>query len=111
MFKSAPTKTITLFSLTVFFAVTLASSSQAAVGAMVGRGNKLFSKGNYTAALESYQKALEKDKESPLIHYNLGTTLYKNNQFDEAVAHLQKGLLTEDKEFKKNIYFNLGNAY
>jgi Ca-activated chloride channel family protein len=76
----------------------------------VKRGNAFYRKGDYAASLKSYQDALKEQPDSPAINFNLGTALYKDKKYDEAVDHLQKGLLGEDSVLQKNTHFNLGNA-
>ncbi len=76
----------------------------------VKQGNALYTRGKFESALESYQNALKADPESPAINFNLGTALYKNKRYDQAIPYLQKGLLSDDVLLKKNAHFNLGDA-
>lgn len=77
----------------------------------INKGNKSFEKGDYTRAVEEYQKALKKDPESEIINFNLGTALYKQEQYDQAIEHLRKALLSEDEKLRQPAHFNLGNAF
>ncbi|MCB9771133.1 MAG: tetratricopeptide repeat protein [Candidatus Omnitrophica bacterium] len=76
----------------------------------VKKGNALYEKGQYDKSLPSYEKALAKDPESPIINFDLGTALYKNQKYDDAIPYLQKGLLSDDPVVKSKAQFNLGNA-
>lgn len=76
----------------------------------VKRGNVFYKKGDFAASLKDYQEALKVQPDSPAINFNLGTALYKDKKYDEAVDHLQKGLLGDDPVLQKNAHFNLGNA-
>lgn len=76
----------------------------------VKRGNALYQKGEFDSSLKNYENALKADPQSPAINFNLGTALYKNKKYDEAVLHLQKGLLSDDVLVKKNAHFNLGDT-
>jgi Ca-activated chloride channel family protein len=85
----------------------LAASKRSAVK----NGNRYYNKGHYDLAVEKYAEALDKDAESDIVNYNMGTALYKKENFDQSIEHLQKSLLTEDKALKEKVYYNLGNAF
>jgi len=76
----------------------------------VKEGNLLYQKGDYAASREKYAEALKKIPESDIINFNLGTALYKDEDYEKAADHLQKALLSENDELKKGAYYNLGNA-
>ena len=77
----------------------------------VREGKKLYQAEKYKESSEKYAQALGKDSESDIINFGLGTAYYKNNQFDRAVEHLQKSLLTNNPLLKQKSYYNLGNAF
>ena len=85
--------------------VNAASTRQA-----VHKGNQYFRNGDFASSLEKYQEALEKDAESDIINFNIGTAYYKNGNFAKAVSHLQKSLLAEDESLQQKTHYNLGNA-
>lgn len=98
----------------LFFILSLTLASNAWAGSnesLVKKGNALYKKGEYASALKHYQTALAKDPESPIINFDAGIASYKIGKYDTAISHLQKGLLTDDVDFKKDVYYNLGNAY
>ncbi len=95
--------------LILFLCVTSAAFA-ASKERSVKRGNAFYKKGDYAASLKSYQNALKAQPDSPVINFNLGTALYKDKKYDEAVDHLQKSLLGEDSVLQKKAHFNLGNA-
>ncbi len=76
----------------------------------VKEGNVLYEKGDYAGAFEKYQQAVEKDSESDIINFDLGTALYKQGEYQRAIYRLQKSLLSEDKILKEKGHYNLGNA-
>lgn len=76
----------------------------------VKQGNLLYKQGDYAASKEKYSAALERIPESDIINFNLGTALYKNEDYEEAIDRLQKSLLSEDDGLKRGAYYNLGNA-
>ncbi|HPN88705.1 MAG TPA: tetratricopeptide repeat protein [Candidatus Omnitrophota bacterium] len=89
----------------------LCSSALASMGADVKKGNKLFSQGNYEASLQQYQKALEKDPHSPVIHFNTGAAHYKKGEYQAAIDGFEKALLSDDKILQGHAHYNLGNTF
>lgn len=95
----------------ILFLLSSATISQAAVPRKdVKEGNRFYEEGDYEASKEKYMEALEKAPESDIVHFNLGTALYKKGEYQEAVDHFQKALLSEDDELKEKAYYNSGNA-
>jgi Ca-activated chloride channel family protein len=80
------------------------------VGADIRHGNYLDRKGEYEAALESYQKALVQEPDNAKIHYNIGRVLYRIAKYDEAVSEFQLGLLEKDRVFQSKVFYNAGNS-
>ena len=75
------------------------------------KGNKEFQEKHYDSALEVYRKAQVKSPENPDVRYNLGTTLYQLDQFQDAERELQKALISSGAmELKANAWYNYGNA-
>ena len=65
------------------------------------KGNKEYQEKHYDTALDSYRKAQVKNPEDPDVRYNLGTTLYQLDQFQDAERELQSALSsTKTKELK-----------
>ena len=96
----------------IFFLVFSVSLSHAAKGAGdVGQGNALYRKGKYQDAIGHYEKAAQKNPSEAKIEYDLGTASYKAGDFDAAVDHFQKGLLTDDEKLKRNVHYDLGDAF
>jgi len=76
----------------------------------IKEGNLLYDQGDYIASEKKYNEALEKDTESDIINFNLGTALYKKEEYGEAMDHFQKVYLSEDDQLKQKAYYNSGNA-
>ncbi len=95
------------FLCTTLIAVSLAWSD---VGSDMRRGNYLERKGEYDAAVESYQKALVQEPDNPKIHYNIGRALYRMGKYDEAMSEFQLGLLEKERVFQSNVFYNIGNS-
>ena len=76
------------------------------------RGNQSFEKGDFDDASYHYLKTLQGKSEDFRAQYNLGKTLYKKNQYSDAVSTYQKALKNaKTKEQKTATLYNLGNAY
>jgi hypothetical protein len=86
-------------------------SYASSVGRDVKKGNNYYKNNEFDRALEKYRNALEKEPNSSIINYNLGTALYRKEAYDKTLAHFQKSLLTEDEMLKEKIHYNLGNAF
>ncbi|MFZ5801658.1 MAG: tetratricopeptide repeat protein, partial [Candidatus Omnitrophota bacterium] len=84
-------------------------------GSLAKKGNALFTEKKYESAAESYQKAKVKAPEDRTIRYNLGTALYRLDEYQEARAELEKSLQDAEKikdpALAANAYYNLGNTY
>jgi Ca-activated chloride channel family protein len=78
---------------------------------LITEGNKLYEKGQFDEAEVRYRKA-EAEKGDPFIsRFNLGTSLFKQNRFEEAASAFQQlPSITEDKKQKAAAYHNLGNS-
>ena len=75
-----------------------------------------FNRGNYTIALENYQKTLKLTeeindiKQSSLIYINMGNLFYKQSNYPKAYDYYQKALkINEDLGIKEKIAFCLNN--
>ncbi len=74
-------------------------------------GEQAFREGDFLSASEIYSKALEKDPDNFTLHYNYGTTAYKNNLFDDAIASFSTALKSTDLDLQERAYYNRGNAH
>ncbi|OQX58634.1 hypothetical protein B5M50_04060, partial [candidate division KSB1 bacterium 4484_219] len=99
-----------IFSVVVICLLAIHSVQAGSVHSKVKEGNKLFAEGKFDEALNRYQDALLSDPESPLIHYNIGNTLYKKKKYEEAIRSFQKVIGTENVTLEANSYYNMGNC-
>lgn len=78
---------------------------------LIKEGNKLYEKGEFSEAEVRYRKA-EEEKGDPFVsRFNLGTSLFRQNRFEEAASAFQQlPSTTEDKKQKAAAYHNLGNS-
>ena len=75
--------------------------------AVIKEGNQQFDSREYEQAANSYQKALELNKDNVTAEYNLGNALYKWGKKDEAIASYDNVLKTEKTtEGLSNTYYN-----
>ncbi len=79
---------------------------------LLRQGNREFDKKEYKEAEKDYRKALELNKESLKGQFNLGTAVYKNNNFEES-AKIYSNLAGNklDRDVKSKVYHNLGNSF
>lgn len=78
-------------------------------------GNEAYTVGDYYKAQIAFREATLQKPDSPLVHYNLGTALYRSGRFNEAVAAFRESLSKHNGKpgatlSLAHIYYNLGNA-
>lgn len=56
----------------------------------VVEGNRLFSKGKFSDAVESYGQALVDHPDSPLLNFNMGTAHYKAGKYTQALSSFSR---------------------
>lgn len=91
--------------------VTTAGSARADYRKLVKRGNEAAQKQDYENALKSYREAEIERPQDPLIEYNIGTALYGQTGFEDAVKRFTKALETQDEKLQADAYYNLGNSF
>ena len=82
-------------------------------GSLNQKGNKSYADKRYQTALASYQNAQTKKPDQPEILYNLGTTLYQMDGYQDAAKYLEKSIeksKTQDKTFQAHNLYNYGNT-
>lgn len=79
----------------------------------VRKGNRAYDKGRYEVATDRYRRALEVAPECWEGSYNLGSALYRTEQYDHAAELLSK--VAQDTlrtpEERSKAYYNLGNVH
>ncbi len=76
--------------------------------AFLNRGNSYYALGEYDAAYEDYQSAIELDARNPDAHYNFGNLLYDRKEWEQAEESFTRALQL-DTEFSE-ARFNRGNT-
>ena len=56
------------------------------------KGNELYKEKKYQSATAEYRKAQVKEPNDPTIRYNLATTLYQTDQYQESAKELEKAI-------------------
>jgi tetratricopeptide (TPR) repeat protein len=76
----------------------------------VRRGNRDFKKENYKEAELEYFRALAKDSLSFAANYNMANTLYRQENYDQALKYMEKiADMAVDSPAAADYYYNLGN--
>lgn len=77
----------------------------------VRRGNRDFKKENFKEAELYYFRGLAKDSLSFAANYNMANTLYRQENYDQALKHLEKiAEMAADSPVAADYYYNLGNV-
>jgi len=77
----------------------------------IEKGNIAYQKGNYTEAIQYYNKALEINSNNAILRFNLANALEKNKQYAEAALHYSNAIqLANNSSLKANAYYNQGVA-
>jgi len=98
-----------LIILLLLFAISIVNAQPAQK--LVRSGNNEYNNGHFKDAEIDYRKALTKAPNSPKAAFNLGNSLYKQQNFQEAAAQYQKLTQSDNKEASKgSVYYNLGNS-
>ncbi|MDO9257579.1 MAG: tetratricopeptide repeat protein [Bacteroidales bacterium] len=98
-----------LITLFLLFFISLVNAQPAQK--LVRSGNNEYKDGHFKNAEIDYRKALTKSPNSQKAAFNLGNSLYKQQNFEEAAAQYLKIGQNESKEVPKaNVYYNLGNS-
>lgn len=102
---------ITIFislNLLLFFSYPLMAQKE---NKYLREGNDLYTEGNYHDAEIEYMKALEVNPDSYKGQFNVGGSIYKQDNFEDATT-IYNNLVTKarDKKSMADAYYNLGNS-
>ena len=99
-----------IYILFLLSAVALTDASAQVDKREVRRGNRDFRKENYKEAELQYFRALAKDSLSLAANYNMANTLYRQENYDQALKHLERlEEVAADSPAAADFYYNLGN--
>ena len=100
-----------IYILFLLSAVALTDASDQVDKREVRRGNRDFRKENYKEAELQYFRALAKDSLSFAANYNMANTLYRQENYDQALKHLERlEEVAADSPAAADFYYNLGNV-
>ncbi len=74
-------------------------------------GNRLFSGGDYSGALDRYRRAAADRPDLTMIDYNAGNALHRLGQFDRAISESQKAAADGSNDTRFRAYHALGNHF
>ena len=82
----------------------------ALAGAGPGRALKQYQEGRYEKAFEEYQRSLKSKPDDPRLHFNAGAAAFQNENYEQALAHLNSALITQEVPLQQRAYYNIGNT-
>lgn len=95
--------------ITGIFIVCTSSLAFATTPNNYAEGLNAFKQGDYSHAVTLFQNALNDAPENFLIHYNLGSALYKLERYQDSIAHFTQA--TKVPQLTGIAHYNLGLAY
>lgn len=77
----------------------------------IRRGNKNFENEKFQDAELNYRKALEKNENSFRGNFNLGNSVYRQENYDEAANAFKRAIVNQtDKTERSKAFYNFGNS-
>ncbi|MCI5212397.1 MAG: VWA domain-containing protein, partial [Candidatus Electrothrix sp. ATG2] len=73
--------------------------------ARASEGEELFKAGDYAGAEIYYQKALQEDDANPALYFNLGGSLYRQQEYNKAADAFTQALATDDLSLQARRYY------
>jgi Ca-activated chloride channel family protein len=77
----------------------------------INEGIKAYEKDQFDQSLQHFQDALLDDPENPVGHFNVGESLYKKKNYQEALNSYEKALSTQELPLRQKTYYNMGNTF
>lgn len=97
--------------LLFFLFISSAIVNAQSLRSLVNDGVDKYEKESYADATVNFKKGLEKEADNFAANYNLGNSLYKQGEYEQAVKAFQNAYsLTEDDNRKAQIMHNIGNT-
>jgi tetratricopeptide (TPR) repeat protein len=75
------------------------------------KGNEAYTKSNMEEALKLYREAEIERPKQPVLDYNIGTALYNQNKYDEALQRYGKAVFSDDPKFQTDAFYNMGSTF
>ena len=86
-------------------------SSSVSVEGSPQKAKRLYDKGEFEEAGKQYKEAIDEKPEDSRLYYNLGASLFRSADYNEANTALKKALATDDLKLQQNAFYNLGNTH
>lgn len=104
---------IKLIILLISLLSTFSLSSQKAVRKNIKRGNKSYNEQKYEQAAKDYEEAIKLNPNALEANYNLGNTLYRQNEWDKSIEQQNHYMMLEKENPQKiaSAWHNIGNAF
>ena len=78
---------------------------------LVANGNRAYAQGDFTAALDAYDRASVAEPESAVIYFNRGATYFRQEDYEKAVESFEKAALKfKEPQQEARCKYNLGNC-
>lgn len=77
----------------------------------ITKGIKAYENDQFDESLQHFQDALLDDPENPVGHFNVGESLYKKKNYQEALKSYEKALSTQEIPLRQKTYYNMGNTF
>jgi Ca-activated chloride channel homolog len=69
-----------------------------------------YNRGNYTNALQEFERLAQTDTNDLRLAFNAGAAAYRMTNYDEALSAFQLATLSPDLNLQQRAYYNLGNT-
>lgn len=100
----------TFFIFLSFLTMIFANAVSASVKEDVKDGNLLYNNKQYDAAMKKYKSALAKKPSSGIANFDLGTALYKEKSYYNAIESFNKTLASGQADLIEAADYNIGNC-
>ena len=74
------------------------------------RGVEAYGRGDYKGAIEQFQSQLQRQPNSPALHFNLGSAAYQAGSYDQALEAFSKAVTSPEPGLRASAEYNLGNT-
>ena len=102
---------IVLFCLMVVFLLFPGQTMAETARGFIEKGNAAYQKEDFDNALSFYDKAVEKDPQSPYVHFNRGNAFYKKGDYAQALSAYEQSLVNRpDRTLLSKSKLNMGNT-
>jgi Ca-activated chloride channel family protein len=99
------------FLIAVLICVGFSFITAQSASSLINSGVDLYEKGKFPESEVNFKKGLRKELETFEGHFNLGSSLYKQERYDEALQAYQSAMsLTEDENLQSKVLHNIGNT-